>query len=139
MPVSSPAPYALAVRTTGAFADVVARTRAELQKEGFGVISEIDIAATLKAKIDVTVPPQVILGACNPGFAHQALGAEPEIGLLLPCNVTVREDRGSVAVAAMDPVAALALTQNTDVARVAGEVRDRLVRVLAAVEGGQAR
>lgn len=131
--VSSPAPYALGVTAPGAYDAVVARTRAELQKEGFGVISEIDIAATLKAKLGLDVAPQVILGACNPGLAHQALLAEPEIGTLLPCNVVVRQDGDRVAVSAMDPVAALSLTKNDQVAQVASEVRERLTRVLAAL------
>ncbi|MHB1074236.1 MAG: DUF302 domain-containing protein [Gemmatimonadaceae bacterium] len=134
--VSSPAPYVIGVHAAGDYDAVVARTRAELLKEGFGVISEIDIAATLKNKLGVDAPPQVILGACNPGFAHQALLAEPEIGTLLPCNVVVRQDGARVAVSAMDPVAALSLTKNDRVAQVAGEVRERLARALAAVAEG---
>jgi uncharacterized protein (DUF302 family) len=131
--VTNAAPYALGIHAAGDYDTVVARTRAELQKEGFGVISEIDIAATLKNKIGVDVPAQVILGACNPALAHQALEAEPEIGTLLPCNVVVRQDGDRVAVRAMDPVAALSLTQNARVAQVANEVRDRLARALAAL------
>ncbi len=134
--VSSPAPYALGVHAPGDYDAVVARTRAALQQEGFGVISEIDIAATLRAKLGVDSPAQIILGACNPGFAHQALLAEPEIGTLLPCNVVVRQDGDRVAVSAMDPVAALSLTKNERVAEVASEVRERLSRVLAAVAEG---
>lgn len=133
--VTNAAPYALGIHPAGDYDTVVARTRAELQKEGFGVISEIDIAATLKNKIGVDVPAQVILGACNPALAHQALEAEPEIGTLLPCNVVVRRDGDRVAVRAMDPVAALSLTQNARVAKVANEVRDRLARALAALAG----
>lgn len=135
-PVTNAAPYALGIHAPGDYDSVVARTRAELQKEGFGVISEIDIAATLKTKLGIDVPAQVILGACNPALAHQALEAEPEIGTLLPCNVVVRQDGDRVAVRAMDPVAALSLTTNDRVAQVAAEVRGRLARVLGAVEAG---
>lgn len=136
MTVSSPAGYAIAVKAAGDFGTVVARARTELQKEGFGVISEIDMAGTLKAKIGVEIPPQLILGACNPKLAHQALEAEPEIGLLLPCNVVVRQDDGQVVVSAMDPVSALALTNNPKVDSVAELVREKLVRVLEGIAAG---
>lgn len=136
MTVSSPAGYAIAVKAPGDFGTVVARARTELQKEGFGVISEIDMAGTLKAKIGVEIPPQLILGACNPKLAHQALEAEPEIGLLLPCNVVVRQEDGQVVVSAMDPVSALALTNNPKVDSVAELVREKLVRVLEGIAAG---
>jgi uncharacterized protein (DUF302 family) len=115
----------------------VARTKEELAKEGFGVLSEIDIAATLKKKLDVEFRPYVILGACNPPLAHRALQAETDLGLLLPCNVTVyaADAPGRSVVAAMDPEAALELTGNAEVGAVAKEVRGRLERVLAAVAG----
>ena len=113
----------------------VARTKEALAAEGFGVLSEIDVAATLKKKLDVDFRPYVILGACNPPLAHQALTAERDIGLLLPCNVIVYADDapGRSVVAAMDPVQALALTGNEAVRPIAEAVRARLERVLRAV------
>lgn len=114
----------------------VARTRDALAKEGFGVLTEIDVRATLKKKLDVDTRPYIILGACNPTFAHKALTAERDIGLLLPCNVIVYEadEPGKSVVAAMDPVEALALTGNEDVRPIADEVKERLTRALDAVQ-----
>ena len=93
------------IRTTTelGFDDAVAATREALAGQGFGVVSEIDIAATLKKKIDVDIEPQLILGACNPNFAHQALQADASVGLLLPCNVVVRRESGSTVIEAVDP------------------------------------
>ena len=115
----------------------VARTREELAKEGFGVLTEIDVRATLKKKLDVEFRPYVILGACNPPFAYQALQAERDIGLLLPCNVVVYagDDAGSSVVAAMDPEAALQLAANDSIGGVATEVKARLERALRRVAG----
>lgn len=102
-----------------------------LQREGFGVLSDIDVAGAMKTKINKDMPPYRILGACNPPLAHQALTAEPSIGLLLPCNVVVREDdMGKVHVEFMDPNAVLALVDKPEVSRLAGEVRQRLERVM---------
>jgi uncharacterized protein (DUF302 family) len=107
---------------------------AELQKEGFGVLTEIDVQATLKKKLDTDMPPYRILGACNPAFAHRALAAEPSIGLLLPCNVVVRQETGgAVVVEIMDPNAVLDLVGRPEIGAIAAEVRARLQRVLAAL------
>jgi len=116
--------------------DAVARTREALAGEGFGVLTEIDVRATLKKKLDVDTRPYVILGACNPALAHQALSAERDIGLLLPCNVIVYEadQPGKSVVAVMDPLEALALTGNDAVRPIAQEARARLERVLEAIE-----
>ena len=107
------------------------RVAQELAKEGFGVLTEIDVAATLKKKLGKDMPPYKILGACNPQFAHRALEAEPQIGALLPCNVVVRVDRaGKTQVEVMDPQAVLGLVGRKDIEPIAMEVRSRLKRML---------
>ncbi|MBX3646346.1 MAG: DUF302 domain-containing protein [Rhodocyclaceae bacterium] len=105
-----------------------------LSAEGFGVLTEIDVSATLKKKLDKDMPPYKILGACNPSLAHRAIEAEPQIGALLPCNVIVRVDSvGKTHVEAMDPLAVMQLVGRPEVEEIATEVRSRLERVIAAV------
>lgn len=122
--------YGFTVTVPGSMNEVLSRVTEELKKEGFGVLTEIDVQATLKAKLGVDRRPYLILGACNPTLAHQALEAEPDIGLLLPCNVVVREEAdGSVTVGFMDPAAVLGLVQRPELERLGAEVRGRLERV----------
>jgi len=110
------------------------RVTEELAKEGFGILTEIDVKATIKKKLDKDMRPYRILGACNPVLAHQAVEAVPEIGLLLPCNVLVREDeQDQVHVSFMDPGAVLGLVNNPQVDPLALQVREKLERVLAAL------
>jgi uncharacterized protein (DUF302 family) len=116
------------------FEQALERVTAELAKEGFGVLTEIDVAATLKKKLGKDMPPYRILGACNPQFAHRAIEVEPQIGALLPCNVVVREDKsGGTVVEIMDPQAVLQLVDRPEIGEIAAEVRKRLERVLAAL------
>lgn len=116
------------------FEAAVAGVTQALQDEGFGILTEIDVAATMKKKLNQDMPPYRILGACNPQLAYRAIEAEPSIGLLLPCNVVVRQDAGgSVRVEFMDPNAVLELVGKPEVTQVAQEVRQRLERVMAAM------
>jgi uncharacterized protein (DUF302 family) len=114
------------------FDAAVAAVTASLQKNGFGVLTEIDISATLKKKLDVDFRPYRILGACNPKMAYRALQSEPKIGTMLPCNVVVeRRPDGVVEVSAVDPVASMQAIGNPELAKVAGEVRDLLKKAIA--------
>lgn len=116
------------------FGEAIERVTAALQTEGFGILSDIDVAATLKKKLNADMPAYRILGACNPALAQRAIQAEPSIGLLLPCNVLVREVAdGKVSVEFMDTDAVLQLVDKPAIATLAGEVRQRLERVMAAV------
>ena len=114
-----------------AFNDAIEKVTEELQKEGFGILTEIDVKETLKKKLDVDFKNYKILGACNPPFAHKALQSEGQIGLMLPCNVIVyeNEDGGSV-VAAVDPIASMQAVENEKLAEIAGEVKNRLKKVI---------
>lgn len=126
--------YGLRTTVRRSYDEAVAATREALAAEGFGVLTEIDVRDTLKKKLDVDFMPYVILGACNPPLAHRALSAEPDIGLLLPCNVVVYAPAGEdVVVAALDPVAQLRLSGNPALEPVAAEVRARLQRAVDAV------
>jgi len=115
------------------FDAAVEKVTAELQKEGFGVLTTIDVKETLKKKLNVDFKNYKILGACNPPFAHKALQAEEEIGLLLPCNVIVYEKSGKSIVAAFDPMSMSRVMDNTAIEPIAAEVKQRLERVIAAV------
>ena len=126
--------YYFARTIEASFADAVARTREALQAEGFGVITEIDVQKTLKTKIDVDFRRYLILGACNPAMAHQALQIEDKVGTMLPCNVVVQErSEGTVEVAAIDPVASMQAIENpaltAKAAEVAAKLRDALNRI----------
>lgn len=132
-------PYTIALRLPGTIAELRPRVEAALKAEGFGILTEIDVAATLEAKLGLARPPYLILGACNPPLAHRALEADPSIGALLPCNVVLREegspDRTETVVEVLDPVAALAIVGEPAVEAVAQEARARLERALASLEG----
>ena len=125
--------YAFGKTLDTGFEQTIERVTQALSKEGFGVLSDIDVAATLKKKLGLDMPAYRILGACNPQFAHRALEAEPQIGALLPCNVVVRTQGGRTVVDIMDPLAVMKLVDKPEVAKIAGEVRGRLERVLAAL------
>lgn len=127
--------YGFSTTFPGSYDQAITRTTEELQKEGFGVLTEIDVKAVMKKKLDIDKRPYKILGACNPVLANKALTAEPDIGLLLPCNVVVREeDNGSITVAFMDPIAVLKLTDRPEIVQLATEVRAKLERVRDALK-----
>lgn len=124
----------IAIQTTSRlpFDEAVARAREAIAKEGMGVLTEIDVQATLKKKLDVDRPPYLILGACHPPSAHKALSAVPEVGTLLPCNVTVSVEDGVTVVRAMDPGAVMAVLDSPALAEVGTEVAAKLRRVVEA-------
>jgi len=124
--------YGFGVKVKCGFDEAINKVTEALKTEGFGVLTEIDVKATLKKKLDVDRKAYTILGACNPTLANQAINAEPDIGLLLPCNVLVREeDDGSVKVMFMDPAAVLGLVSAPEVQDLAGQVRAKLEKVQA--------
>lgn len=122
--------YTLTAQTDQPFAAAVERVRDELKTEGFGVLSEIDVQATLREKLGVDEEPYLILGACNPPLAHQALSAEPDLGTLLPCNVVVYQRDGQTHISAIDAERMLSIVGNDSLAAVAAEVRTKLAHVV---------
>ncbi|HET9457135.1 MAG TPA: DUF302 domain-containing protein [Candidatus Limnocylindrales bacterium] len=131
--------YSFGTRLAGSVADHRPAVEAALKAEGFGVLTEIDVQATLKAKLAVDVAPYVILGACNPPLAHRALEAEPSVGVLLPCNVVLREVGPDTIVEAMNPMAALGIVDSAGVQPVAEEATVRLRRAIRALDEGISR
>ena len=119
------------------FDDAVERVTEELKKEGFGVLTQIDVKETLKAKLDVNFRPYKILGACNPPMAHKALSAENKIGVFLPCNVVVQQhDNGDIEVSAVDPVASMMAVGNKDLECIAGEIQKKMKLVVERLKKG---
>jgi uncharacterized protein (DUF302 family) len=128
--------YTLSATTPLPFADAVERVRAELKTEGFGVLCAIDVQATLREKLGIEREPYLILGACNPPLAHQALQAEPDLGVLLPCNVVVYERAGVTRISAIDPERMLSIVDNDKLAPVAADVKSRLGAVVGRAVAG---
>jgi uncharacterized protein (DUF302 family) len=132
--------YAITTSVDRPFIESLSATRQALSEQGFGILTEIDMQATLKAKLNVDIPPQVILGACRPLLAHAAVLAEPSIGLLLPCNVVVRaQDERRTKVEAMDPDVMVSMTNNPNLAPVAADARARLRAALESLSPAQQR
>jgi uncharacterized protein (DUF302 family) len=126
--------YALGTRVAGPVSAARPRVETALKAEGFGVLTEIDVAATMKAKLGIDGAPYLILGACNPVLAHRALEAEPSVGVLLPCNVVLRQEGADTIVEAMDPLAVVGIAESIEIKNVAAEARERLGRVIASLE-----
>lgn len=121
------------VFTDATFDDIDARTRRALSEKGFGVLTEINVQATMKKKLDADMAPYTILGACNPKMAYEALKMEPRVGAMLPCNVIIRQVEGGVEVSAVDPVASMSAIENAALHAVAGQVRDLLAAAVKAI------
>jgi uncharacterized protein (DUF302 family) len=132
----TPSPLSFGVRVDASVADLRPRVVAALREEGFGVLTEVDLAATLKEKLGVDRSPYLILGACNPPLANRAVDLAPSVGTLLPCNVVLRADGAGTVVEAMDPVAALRLAGVEQLEPVAVEARARLERALTSLTAG---
>jgi uncharacterized protein (DUF302 family) len=127
--------YAFGTSLKMSVAEARPQVEAALRAEGFGVLTEIDVAATMKAKLGIDGSPYLILGACNPPLAHRAIEAEPSVGALLPCNVVLRDEDGRTVIEAMDPLAVLGIVNLPEIEAVAREAHDRLVRVIALAQG----
>jgi uncharacterized protein (DUF302 family) len=126
--------FGMSVSIDASMDQVLDRTRAALADQGFGILTEIDVAATMKAKLDVDVPPQIILGACNAPLAREGLQIEPDLGLLLPCNVVVRQgDDGRTRLSALDPALMVTVPERPELEPIAAEAKSRLQAALAAV------
>ncbi len=125
--------YTFDRKIAGTFNDVVERTMAALKKEGFGVLTDIDVSATMKAKLGVEFRPYRILGACNPPLAHQALQAEDKIGAMLPCNVIVQEKTSGIEVSAVDPLVGMERIGNPELSNIASEVAKKLKKVIDSI------
>ena len=126
--------FTFGTRVPGTLASVRPAVEAALKAEGFGILTEIDVAATMKAKLGVERAPYLILGACNPLLAHRAIEADPSVGALLPCNVVLRADGSDTIVEAMDPMAALGIVHSSEIRAVAEEAKARLERAIATLE-----
>jgi uncharacterized protein (DUF302 family) len=127
--------YTLTATTTLGYKEAVDRVRQELQEEGFGVLCEIDVRATLKEKLGVDREPYMILGACNPPLAHRALSAEPDLGTLLPCNIAIYQLDGRTNISAIDPQRLLSLVDNPNLEPIAADVRQRLATIIERAAG----
>lgn len=126
--------YGLKTKTSLSYDKAIERVKEELSKEGFGILTEIDVKATLKKKIDVDFDKYIILGACNPKLAYKALQNEQDIGLLLPCNVIVYEKEGETQISAIDPTVAMGFVENSGLGLIASEVRKKLLNVIYSIE-----
>ena len=132
---TSPPGYVFRVHRPESIDELRPRVVELLKAEGFGILTEIDVAATLREKLDIERDPYLILGACNPMLAHRALEAGPSVGALLPCNVTLRAEDGGTTIEIMDPQAALGIVDNEAVASIAAEAAERLARVAEGLKG----